>query len=146
MLSISMQHETQVDQTFPVHVECMNRRAPGGCLPDNPSGVFAPCKVIAPSLLPRMKQGSRETGFWIDALQFVVFVVITGLAREGQIVEICCAIPAFGDNVFRGERVYCVVLATAAEFTPITCSLRDCLFETAGNGSSSHAVQGLIRA
>lgn len=146
MLTVSMEHQAQIDQTFPVYVKGMNRRAPGRRSPDDQGRVFAPGKVLAPSLLARMKQGSKETGFRIDALYFVVLVIVAGLARESQIVQIGCAIPAFGDNMFSGERVYCVVLAAAAEFTPMMRSLCDGLFETPGNGASTHAAPARVRA
>lgn len=126
--------------------ESMNRRASCRGLSDNSGSVFAPCKMIAPSLLARMKQGSKEAGFWINALQFVVLVVVAGPAGEGQIVQICRAIPTFRNNMFRRKRVYRMVFTTAAELTLMTRSFCHCLFETPGNGSSSHAAPDLIHA
>lgn len=86
MLSISMQYKAEIDQAFAIHVEGAHRRASGRRLSDDPSGVFAPGEVIAPSMLTRMKHRSKVTGLRIDAFHFVVLVIVTGLAGEGEIV------------------------------------------------------------
>lgn len=100
-------------QKRPSHIDCadsIQQKAGNGgstccCERDNCQFIFAPPKVIAPPILPWMKEGNSTLRLWIDSGSGVLFAVITVMAGEGKVIQIITSRFSDGNDMINSKGI-----------------------------------------
>jgi hypothetical protein len=76
----------EVDHLETVQMEQLDGGPAGRGKADDEGHFLIPGEMVAPALSPRMEQRGHAPGHRIGAIRMVIFMIITYLARQGQVV------------------------------------------------------------
>jgi hypothetical protein len=124
MLSGGDQDTPEAYQSGAVELESRNRRPASRRKAEDESGVITPGEVITPALFAWMEQGDNAARRRIGAIDMRIFMIITTLARHGQVLPGGSAFSAARGDVLDREwlhsepRLAAAVLAATAGAAP----------------------------
>ena len=87
MLTDGAEGATEIDQSLPVEFQDMNGGPPGRRQAEHLREIFAPGKVITPSLLSRMIKRHAPLGERVYACNLRVLGTVAALAGESQVIQ-----------------------------------------------------------
>lgn len=134
-----------MDEACPIELEhcdcCTPRRGQANDLRE----IFTPRKMIAPTVLTRMKQRHRYTGYGINRYYFNRFMGIASLACQGEIVSNGRTVCVAWNNMLDSKRLRRVFGRTTTVFTVSGCTLRNESPQCAWNIPLSHDLGNVCR-
>ena len=102
------------------------------------NSVVVPGKVFRPGLAARVKERHETFAYRVERVCFDVFVVVTALASEREIVQLVCTALVARDDVFKGESVRGNLRRAAAIFAQAVRPRFDLLPEARRGAYSTH--------
>lgn len=119
MFASGVEHSAQVYQCRPIEPQCDNGCPTCWRQSNNHAVFFGPGKVGRPGIVARMVEWRKSVCQWIRRLDEGVLVVVTALARRGEVAEDCAPAPAARDDVLNRERVGRELGLTTAVFAAL---------------------------
>ena len=104
MLTGGKKQLPQIDNTNAIQFQGSNRCTTDWCQAYDEGAILIPGEMFSPRLATRVKEQDAFFRQWIKRSSLGVFVAVTSLTGQRQIVGGCFSTFVYGDNMFNGER------------------------------------------
>jgi hypothetical protein len=136
---------TEIDDTLSVQLERLNGRSPRRRQPHDQAKIAVPGKMLAPNILPWVKEWHHRAADGISSLGLGIFVIVAALAGKCQIVEQRLSTPTPGDDVLDRVSLDTKTSLAATVFTAVSRTLDNGLTFCRADGAISGTVAAQYR-